>query len=144
MVRTIFKAKTSQVNRATTSAPSDPSTYGRDLDNWPRSWMGLEKDLPPGEALVVCFRPFIEHLAASSLSPKTIRRHVDNLWLLGGEIIRDLNYNPALRKVAAQKLLRDVVGADGGPLLYNGSDEEQRSLDSTCRKLHRFLNQPQR
>jgi hypothetical protein len=40
---------------------------------------------------VVCFRPFIEHLAASSLSPKTIRRHMDNLWLLGGDIIRDLS-----------------------------------------------------
>ena len=106
--------------------------------------MGMEKDLPPGEALVVCFRPFIEHLAASSLSPKTIRRHVDNLWLLGGEIIRELNYTPARRKVAAQKLLRDAVGADGGPLIYNGSEEEQRSLDATCRKLHRFLNQPQR
>ena len=144
MVRTIFKAKTSQVNRATTSAPSDPSTYCRDLDNWPHSWMGLEKDLPPGEELVVCFRPFIEHLAASSLSPKTIRRHVDNLWLLGGEIIRDLNYTPARRKVSAEKLIRDAVGADGGPLIYNGSEEEQRSLDSTCRKLHRFLNQPQR
>jgi len=144
-VRTIFKAKTSQVNRAATPASAAAaSAYGRDLDNWPRSWMGLEKDLTPGEALVVCFRSFIEHLATSSLSPKTIRRHVDNLWLLGGEIIRDLNYNPALRKVAAQKLLRDVVGADGGPLLYNGSEEEQRSLDSTCRKLHRFLSQPQR
>jgi hypothetical protein len=83
MVRTIFKAKTSQVNRAATSAsPSDASAYGRDLDNWPRLWMGLEKDLPPGEELVVCLRPFIEHLAASSLSPKTIRRHVRNLWLL--------------------------------------------------------------
>jgi len=145
MVRTIFKAKTAQVNRAATVASaSAASAYGRDLDNWPHSWMGLEKDLPPGEELVVCFRPFIEHLAASSLSPKTIRRHVDNLWLLGGEIIRDLNYNPARRKVAAQKLLRDVVGADGGPLMYNGSEEEQRSLDSTCRKLYRFLNQPQR
>jgi hypothetical protein len=143
MVRTIFKAKTSQVNRATTSAPSDPSTYCRDLDNWPHSWMGLEKDLPPGEALVVCFRPFIEHLAVSSLSPKTIRRHVDNLWLLGGEIIRDLNCTPALRKVPAEKLIRDVVGADGGPLIYKGSEEEQRSLDSTCRKLYRFLNHPQ-
>jgi len=98
----------------------------------------------PGEALVVCFRPFIEHLAASSLSAKTIRRHVDNLWLLGGEIIRDLNYTPALRKVPAEKLIRDVVGADGGPLIYDGSEEEQHSLDSTCRKLHRFLNQPQR
>jgi hypothetical protein len=145
MVRTIFKAKTAQVNRAATLASSSAaSAYGHDLDNWPHSWMGLEKDLPPGEALVVCFRPFIEHLAASSLSPKTIRRHVDNLWLLGGEIIRDLNYNPALRTVPAQKLLRDVVGADGGPLMYNGSEEEQRSLDSTCRKLHRFLNQHQR
>src|SRR5216683_6847987 len=37
-----------------------------------------------------CFRPFIEHLATSSLSPKTIRKHVDNLWMLGGEIIRNL------------------------------------------------------
>jgi hypothetical protein len=28
-------------------------------------------------------------------------------------------------------------------LLYHGSEEEQRSFDSTCRKLHRFLTQPQ-
>ena len=59
--------------------------------------MGVEKDLPPGEQLVACLRPFIEHMAPSSLSPKTIRRHVDNLWLLGGEIIRDLNYDPSPR-----------------------------------------------
>ena len=144
MARTIFKAKTSKVNRAATSASSsDASAYCRDLDNWPRSWMGLEKDLPPGEQLVACFRPFIEHLASSSLSPKTIRRHVDNLWLLGGEIIRDLNYDPSQRKVAVHKLLRDAIGADGGPLIYNGSEDAQYSLDSTCRKLHRFLSQPQ-
>ena len=145
MARTIFKAKTSKVNRAAPSASSsDAAAYCRDLDNWPRSWMGLEKDLPPGEQLVACFRPFIEHLASSSLSPKTIRQHVDNLWLLGGEIIRDLNYDPSQRKVAVHKLLRDAIGADGGPLIYNGSEDAQYSLDSTCRKLHRFLSQPQR
>jgi hypothetical protein len=145
MARMLAKTKTSRVNRATTPVASpDVSAYGRDLDNWPRSWMGLEKDLPPGEELVTCLRPFIEHLASSSLSPKTIRRHVDNLWVLGGEIIRDLNYTPSLRKVAAERLLRDVVHVDGGPLIHNGSEEEQRSLDSTCRKLHRFLSQPQR
>jgi hypothetical protein len=141
MARTILKAKVSKVKRA---ASSDASAYCRDLDNWPRSWMGLEKDLPPGEQLVACFRPFIEHLASSSLSPKTIHRHVDNLWLLGGEIIRDLNYDPSQRKVAVHKLLRDAIGADGGPLIYNGSEDAQYSLDSTCRKLHRFLSQPQR
>ena len=122
----------------------DISAYCRDLDNWPRSWMGLEKDWPPGEALVVCFRPFIAHLAASGLSPKTIGRHVDNLWSLGGEIIRDLHYDPSLRKNTAERLLHGAIHADGGPLVHNGSEEAQRSFDSTCRKLHRFLNPPAR
>jgi hypothetical protein len=106
--------------------------------------MGLEKDLPPGEQLLACFRPFIEYLGSSTLSPKTIRRHVDNLWLLGGEIIRELHYDPSLRKVSVQRLLRDVVNEDGGPLVHNGSEEDQLSLDATCRKLHRFLTQPLR
>jgi len=51
--------------------------------------MGWEKDLPAGEQLVACFRPFLEELVASDLSPKTIQKHVDNLWALGGEIIRE-------------------------------------------------------
>ncbi len=106
--------------------------------------MGLDKDLPPGEQLLACFRPFIEHLASSSLSRKTIRKHVDNLWMLGGEIIRDLHEDPALRKVATDRVLRNAIHEDGGPLLHNGSEEEQRSFDSTCRKLHRFLSQPRR
>jgi hypothetical protein len=59
MVRTILNVKTSKVNRAAIrcyySAPasSGASTYCRDLDNWPRSRMGLERDLPPGEELVL-------------------------------------------------------------------------------------------
>ena len=138
------KTKTPRVNRATPPrAGAVISAYCRDLDRWPRSWMGLEKDLPPGEQLLACLRPFIEHLASSTLSPKTIRRHVDNLWVLGGEIIRDLNEDPTLRKVAAERLLRKVIHEDGGPLIHNGSEEEQRSFDSTCRKLHRFLSQAQ-
>jgi len=75
----------------------------------------------------------------SDLSPKTIQRHVDNLWLLGGEIIRDLHHDPTLRKLPADRILHGVIGDDGGPLIPNGSEEEQSSFDSTCRKLHRFL-----
>src|ERR1035438_2251604 len=62
--------------------------------------------------------------------------------MLGGEIIRDLHEDPSLRKGAADRLLRDVIQYDGGPLLYHRSEEAQRSFDSTCRKLHRFLTQP--
>jgi hypothetical protein len=144
MARAIFKKKTSSVNRITKPMTAiDVSAFCCDLNNWPRSWMGLERDLPPGEALVVCFRPFIEHLALANLSPKTIRQHIDNLWTLGGEIIRDLHYDPARRKWTADRLLRDAVHPDGGPAVHNGSEEQQRSFDSTCRKLHRFLTQAQ-
>jgi hypothetical protein len=104
--------------------------------------MGFEKDLQAGEKLVACFRPFLEHLAASSLSRKTIRKHVDNLWVLGGEIIRDLNENPALRKRPGERILLDLIDDEGGPLIHGcDSEEAQRSLDSTCRKLRRFLSQ---
>ena len=104
--------------------------------------MGWEKDLPPGEQLVACFRPFLEHLVDSDLSPKTIQKHVDNLWALGGEIIRDLNETPSLRRKTIEQLLDDRINDDGGPLLYGvDSEEQQRSFDSTCRKLYRFLSQ---
>ena len=102
--------------------------------------MGLDKDLPPGEQLVVLFRPFLEYLAASDLSPKTIQKHVDNMWALGGEFIRDLNYDPPLRKrPVAQQLLKMIEY--GGPLLYRGGEDQQRSFDSTCRKFRRFLSE---
>jgi len=53
------------------------------------------------------------------------------------------HYDPSRRKRSADRLLRDAVHPDGGPLVYNGSEEQQRSFDSTCRKLHRFLTQAQ-
>jgi hypothetical protein len=103
--------------------------------------MGQEKDLAPGAKLVACFRPFLEALAASGLSPKTIQKHVDNLWALGGEIIRELNETPSLRRKSIEQILHDRIDEEGGPLIYALESEEslQRSLDSTCRKLHLFL-----
>jgi hypothetical protein len=139
MARRRTAAKTSTINRTTPAVSSALERYCRGLEGWPRSWMGWEKDLPPGEELVICFRPFLEHLVGSELAPKTIQKHVDNLWVLGGEIIRDLNETPSLRKVPVERLLADLV-EDGGPLLYHSdSEEEQRSFESTCRKFRRFL-----
>jgi hypothetical protein len=84
---------------------------------------GPQKDLPPGEQLLVLFCPFLENLAASDLSPKTIQKHVDNIWALGGEFIRDLHSDPSLRKrPVAQALLRIIEY--GGPLLNNGGEDQ--------------------
>ena len=145
MARIPFKTRTSSIDRiAQPVAAIDVSVFCRDLAAWPRSWMGLEIDLPQGEQLLDCFRPFIAHLASSGLSKKTIRSHVDNLWVLGGEIIRSLHSDPALRKVSMEPILRNAIDDEGGPLIHNGSEEDQHSLDSTCRKFHRFLSQSQK
>ena len=70
-----------------------------------------------------------------------MRRHVDNLWILGGEIIRDLHDTPSLRKRPVLGVLAQAVHRDGGPLIHHGgSEQQQRSFDATCRRLHLFLS----
>ena len=56
------------------------------------------RDLPPGQQMVEYFKTFLRHLLDLNLSGKTLRKHRDNLWLLGGEIIADLHQSPRLRK----------------------------------------------
>jgi hypothetical protein len=104
--------------------------------------MGLEKDLAAGEKLVACFRPFLQELIGSDLSRKTIQRHVDNLWALGGEIIHSLHEDPSLRRNPIEQVLGECIDDEGGPLVYamESEEQQQRSLDSTSKKLHRFLN----
>jgi hypothetical protein len=58
----------------------------------------MEEDIPPGERVIECFRPFIECLAASGKSHRKIQEHVHNLLALGGELVSELNYDPPLRK----------------------------------------------
>ena len=126
-------------------AGADPlQTWCPDLDQWPRSWAYEAGDIPPGQRLVECFKPFLRTLLALRLSRQTLRRHRDNIWLLGGEVIRELQMDSALRRRPIEQVVRGLVGEDGGPLLSHGQSEtEQRAFDATCRKLSRFLADPE-
>lgn len=121
-------------------AASDLATYCPDLSTWPSSWCGEARDVIPGEQIVAVFTPFLLDLLAQGLSHKTRNLHRDNLWLLGGEIIRDINETPKLRRRSARELVMQVVADDEGPLIHGGTSEQaQRSFDLTCKKLSRFL-----
>ena len=64
-----------------------------------------------------------------------------NLWLLGGEIIRQVNFEPPLRGKPASVLLADVVDEEGGPCCRHlDSEAEMRSFDATCKKLHKYIH----
>jgi hypothetical protein len=115
-------------------------TYCPDLEQWPASWVVEARDLAPGQRLVECFKPFLRHLLSSKLSAKTLRKHRDNLWLLGGEIISDLHESPRLRKRPMAQVVFAALNDEGGPLIsHSASEQQQRSFDSTCRKFHSFL-----
>ena len=82
----------------------------------------------------------LRELLALPLSRKTLRQHRDNIWVLGGEVIRQLQIDSGLRRRPIEQLLLDLIGDDGGPLLSHGQSEaEQRAFDATCRKLFRCL-----
>ena len=103
-------------------AAADPlQTYCPDLEQWPRSWAYEPRDIAPGSRMVACFKPFLRSLLNAHLSPGTLRRHRDNLWLLGGEIISRLQIDRGLRRQPIELVVRNLIGDDGGPLLSMAS-----------------------
>jgi hypothetical protein len=119
------------------------SRYCPDLANWPQSWSFDDPDLPPGRSIVQCLTPFLLHLLEQQLAAKTLRKHRDNLWLLGGELIRERYDDDQLMQLPIDQLIGNRIDDEGGPLIYPRITESaQESFDATCRKLHRFLNQP--
>ncbi|MFP4040192.1 MAG: hypothetical protein ACLFS7_06590, partial [Desulfosudaceae bacterium] len=98
-----------------------------DFEEWPERWMGTPEDIPFGEKIIHIFRPFIADLLHAAYTDKTIRRHIDNLWLLGGEIVREINMAPDLRNTDARDLLMETIGDHGGqPCRHLSTDAEQR------------------
>ena len=115
-----------------------------DFPEWPESWMGVKRDLEYGKELLEAIRSFAEHLAEGNLAKKTIKRHLTNLWLLGGEIIRNVSLYNEYSTPASEKL-RNSIGSDGGPYCRHlNSEAALESFDGTCRKLYKFMERTKR
>jgi hypothetical protein len=111
-----------------------------DLDEWPRSWHVEPADIAVGQQIVRVLTPFLLHLLDQGLARTTVRRHRDNLWSLGGELIRRRYDDDALARQDVESALRRLIEGDGGPLMWPRiTESEQDSLDATCRKLNRFM-----
>jgi hypothetical protein len=116
------------------------TAYCPDLDQWPQRWQVDAHDLPPGQRIVDVFTPFLLHLLDAGLAIKTLHRHRDNLWLLGGELIRRRYDDDLLKKMPIDDAIAHLIEEDGGPLIWPRITEaQQNSFDATCRKLFTFL-----
>jgi hypothetical protein len=110
-----------------------------EAQEWPLLWQGLPDDVRIGKTVVAAIRPFLASLAASDASETTLRRHFGNAYLLGDEIVRNTSLL-GIEVTKGTELLLEFIDESGGPLLHGyATEDEQRSFDSTCRKLHRFV-----
>jgi hypothetical protein len=109
------------------------------MDGWPQSWAGVKEDEKPGRGLVAELCPFIVHLVELGFTAKAIRRHQDYLWAIGGAIVKQFNDEPALRDKTPRQLLLDAIVSGEAPILNGASETEQRSADTTARKLLNFF-----
>lgn len=113
-----------------------------DLANWPKAWAYKPDDIAIGQRIIVFIEPFLIDLLQHGLAHKTLSRHRDHLWMLGGEIIRRRYDDPDLAMRPVQDVLCDLIEEDGGPLIWPRiAESEQNAFDATCRKLYRFFNQ---
>ena len=110
-----------------------------DLQDWPRSWHVEFVDIAVGQQVVELLTPFLLHLLDQGLAKVTVSRHRDNLWKLGGELIRRRYDDDELARQDVKAAFGQIIGRDGGPLMWPRITEaQQNSLDATCRKLERF------
>jgi len=110
-----------------------------EMKEWPASWAGFPSDIAYGKRLIEIMWPFVEELTSAGYTKKTIKRHYDNLWVLGGHIIGEINYYEELAKQEPVKLLIKNIQYNEGPLIHDLSEAEQKSFDSTCRKFYKYL-----
>jgi len=117
------------------------TSFCPDLDQWPQRWQFDARDIGPGQRIVEFLTPFLLHLLDTGLAIKTLHRHRDHLWLLGGELIRRRHDGDKLKKMPIDKAITELIDEEGGPLTWPQITEaQQNSFDATCRKLYKYLN----
>lgn len=111
-----------------------------DIDPWPHAWRVESQDPPPGQLMLDIFKVFLLHQVRLGRARKTLRLHRDHLFILGGQLIRLLHENPSLRQRGIVRVLAESIDDEGGPIIYPPlTESEQRSFESTCKLLHRFM-----
>jgi len=106
--------------------PADPlETLLAVMEEWPHSWAGIpENDEPVGQGILVPMREFMASLHAQGLTRKTLHRHRTSLWVIGGEVIRKINYDESLLEIEPTQLLFQAVEDGFAPLVFDATPAE--------------------
>ncbi len=118
------------------------SKYCSDIEEWPENWAGEQTDIQIGHDIIEQFKPFIITLINKNLSKKTIKTYINYLGALGGELIRQINYDNECRQLSAKDLILKYIDDSGGPHWRHAYNEQDHSrYDSVCKRLFKFMTE---
>lgn len=112
--------------------------WAPDFGDWPKSWMGGGEDLEYGGKLLPCLEAFLQSLIDEGMSPKTFALYRDNVWLLGGAIIKRVSLTEEYESDPRRKL-SDAVACGGMVPDPHMSKGELLSFERMCRRFEKFL-----
>jgi hypothetical protein len=116
--------------------------YCKDIDEWPNRWEIDEADVIIGQAINEYFKLFLLEKIEQGRTKKTIRLTGNYLWALGGELIRQINYDETERKLSAKDLILKYVHEAGGPYWCHANNElDHAKYDSVCKQLFKFITE---
>ena len=114
--------------------------YCKNINDWPSAWEGVKADIKTGHAILEHFKLFLVHQIEKGKSKRTIKNYAQYLWVLGGELIRQVNDNTRDRKLSARDFILKYIDESGGPYWCHAQDEsEHDKYDSVCKKLFKFM-----
>jgi len=107
------------------------------IDDW---LMGTDptREALLARAFVDIFRRFWMAEGLGERSRSTRRRHSGGLHALGGYLV-SRGLEPEHTERTAHELLWEAVELDEGPLIFWDNEAWQDELDTTCRRLRRYL-----
>lgn len=114
--------------------------WAPDIDGWPDSWMGVDEDLEYGKKLLPYMVKFLEDLLNQGKSRKTFVRYRDNVWVLGGTIIKQVSLYEEYDTDPLNKLMESVEADGVLPDHFDWmSEDDLRSFERMCRRFEKFL-----
>jgi hypothetical protein len=116
--------------------------YCKNIDDWPNQWEIDQSDVKMGQAINKYFKLFLLDKIDNGISKKTIKIYANYLWVLGGELIRQINDDDDERSLSAKDLILKYVDDGGGPYWRHAVNENDHAkYDSVCKQLFKFITE---
>ncbi len=111
---------------------------------WIKDWLigeNPKREMAVSTELIAIFAKFWNALGLDTKSKTTRNRYSSSLQTIGRYLVEQAISDEGA-DVTTRELLSEHIGPDDGPLIHHYEEAWQNEVDTVCRKLYKYLNEP--